>query len=278
MANDKREELEKRVQRKFVEHAVFRWESAVVIALTLVSAATLFLFKDASFVPDSAWMWTMLAGLLAEGGLIASSLTDKQLFQKVMAEALRRDFDPKTITDRRLRAQFEEALDYRTRIEAAIQEQPDGLLKDELLNTFSQIDDWLEHIYNLTHKLSRYRAQQQKIERDKARAQQRIENLQTDFITEDDPTVKKQMMATIKSLQRQLETLAGVENAMQRAQLQVDNSLAHLGTIYSQTLLMNAREIDSGRANRLRQEIAEEVIELGDVLLAMDEVYAVETI
>lgn len=273
MANDKREELEKRVQRKFVEHAIFRWESAVAISLTLVLAA---LSAFTPILPDSATLWVILAGLLAEGGLIASSLTDKQLYQKVMAEALRRNFDPKTISDRALRQQFVDALDYRTRIETAIQEQPDGLLRDELLHTFSQIDDWLEHVYNLTQKISRYRQRQQKISQDKARAQRRIEELQVEFIAEDDPAVKQQMMATIHSLQRQLETLAGVENTMQRAQLQIDNSLAHLGTIYSQTLLLNAREIDSSRANRLRQEISEEVIELGEVLLAMDEVYAIE--
>lgn len=276
MSNDKREELEKRVQRKFVEHALFRWESAVIVGLTVFLSALAVFLGDVGFVPHPGWILT--AGALAEAGLIASSLTDKQLYQKVMAEALRRDFDSKTIADRKLRLQFEEALDYRTRIENAIQEQPDGLLKDELFNTFGQIDDWLEHIYNLTQKLSRYRQRQQKISQDKARAQQRIEDLQTEFIGEDDPAVKKQMMATVQSLKRQLDTLAGVENAMQRAQLQIDNSLAHLGTIYSQTLLMNAREIDSGRANRLRQEIAEEVTELGEVLLAMDEVYTAEAI
>lgn len=275
MANDKREELEQRVKRKFVEHALFRWESAVAISLTLVLAA---LAAFTPLLPDSATLWIVLAGLLVEAGLIASSLTDKELYQKVMAEALRREFDPKTIADRRLRAQFDEALDYRARIENAIQEQPDGLLRDELLNTFGQIDDWLEHIYNLTLKLSRYRERQQKITQDQTRAQRRVEDLQTEFIAEDDPAVKQQMMATIQSLQRQLDTLAGVENAMQRAQLQIDNSLAHLGTIYSQTLLMNAREIDSSRARRLRQEIAEEVTELTDVLLAMDEVYSAEAI
>jgi hypothetical protein len=273
MANDKREELEQQVKRKFVEHALFRWESAVAISLTLVLAA---LAAFTPLLPDSATLWIILAGLLVEAGLIASSLTDKELYQKVMVEALRREFDPKTIADRNLRQQFQQALDYRTRIEHAIQEQSDGLLKDELLNTFGQIDDWLDHIYTLTQKLSRYRERLPKINQDRARAQRRIEELQTEFIIEEDETVKKQMMATIHSLQRQLETLAGVENTMQRAQLQIDNSLAHLGTIYSQTLLMEARGIDSSRARRLRQEISDEVTELGEVLLAMDEVYTAE--
>jgi hypothetical protein len=39
-------------------------------------------------------------------------------------------------------------------------------------------------------------------------------------------------------------------------------------------MLVGAKDIDSGRAKRLRQEISEEVQELDNILVAMDEVYA----
>ena len=61
---------------------------------------------------------------------------------------------------------------------------------------------------------------------------------------------------------------------MQRAELQLETTMTALGTIYSQTMLVGAKDIDSGRAKRLRQDIDSEVSELDDVLLAMDEVYA----
>jgi outer membrane protein TolC len=77
-------------------------------------------------------------------------------------------------------------------------------------------------------------------------------------------------------LQRQLDTLASLDDTIQRAKLQLENSLTSLGTIYSQTMLVDAKDIDSGRARRLRQEIADEVTELHDVLIAMDEVYSAE--
>ncbi len=274
MANEKREELEKRVKRAYVENAFFRWESAVIISLTVVLAALSALNLGVDFLP--AWAW-LLAGLLIEGGLVASSLTDKQLYQKIMAEALHREFDPKHIDDKALREQFLKAINYRRRIESAIQEQPDNLLKDELQQAASQIDNWIEHIYNLAQKISRYRQRQQEIERDKARAQRRIQELEQEMILEDDEAVKKQMVVTIQGLQQQLSTLSGVENTMQRAELQIENSLAHLGTIYSQALLVDAKDIDSSRAKRLRQEISDEVTELNEVLLAMDEVYTAES-
>ncbi len=275
MANEKREELEKRVKRAYVENALFRWESAVIISLTVILAVlSIPNIGLTDFLPTWAWL---LAGLLSEAGLVASSLTDKQLYQKIMAEALHREFDPKHIDDKALREQFLKAVNYRRRIETAIQEQPDNLLKDELQQAASQIDNWIEHIYNLAQKISRYRQRQQEIERDKARAQRRIQELEQEMILEDDEAVKKQMVVTIQGLQQQLSTLSGVENTMQRAELQIENSLAHLGTIYSQALLVDAKDIDSSRAKRLRQEISDEVTELNEVLLAMDEVYTAES-
>jgi hypothetical protein len=275
MASEKREELEKKVQRAFVEHAFLRWESAVIIALTLIlTAVSAF---DVLALPGWSPYVIFLLGALIEAGLVASSLTDKDLYRKVMHDALRQEFDPRLIADKGLRSQFQEAINYRSRIETAIQEQPDNLLKDELMQTAGQIDDWLEHIYNLAQKISRYRSREQVIERDRLRAQRRLEQLQQELVLETDPAVRRQMEETMQGLQQQLDTLEGVQNTIQRAELQIENSLAHLGTIYSQTLLVDAKDIDSRRAQRLRQEISDEVTELNEVLLAMDEVYAGES-
>jgi hypothetical protein len=42
-------------------------------------------------------------------------------------------------------------------------------------------------------------------------------------------------------------------------------------------MLAGAKDIDSSRARRLRHEIAGEVTELNELLLAMDEVYTAES-
>jgi hypothetical protein len=78
-------------------------------------------------------------------------------------------------------------------------------------------------------------------------------------------------------MERQLETLHALAGTIQRARLQFENSLVHLGTIYSQTMLVDAKDIDSGRAKRLRHEITEEVSELNDLLVSMDDVYNAES-
>ena len=64
-----------------------------------------------------------------------------------------------------------------------------------------------------------------------------------------------------------------LQNSMQRAELQLEHTLTAMGTIYSQLLLVGAKDVDSGRVRRLREEVAEEVNGLQDVLDSMDEVY-----
>lgn len=272
MSDNVRTELEKKVIKAHVEHAIFRWESATTIAATIIAMVGTAV-SDLPFAPAIA----LAIGLTIEGIIVASSLTDQELKRKIEHELTKRKFDVNHIGDKHLQEQFIQALDYQKRIETAIDEQPDSLLKDELIQTSVQMDDWLGNMYNLAEKIARYRKRQDSITRDKNRAWQRIKELEKEYEFESNPAVKKQVQDTINGLQQQHNALDNVENTMQRAELQLENSLAHLGTIYSQALLVDAKDIDSSRARRLRQEIDEEVIELNDVLLAMDEVYAQES-
>jgi hypothetical protein len=53
----------------------------------------------------------------------------------------------------------------------------------------------------------------------------------------------------------------------------MDSTLTAMGTIYSQLLIVGVKDIDSGRAQRLREDISEQVKQLQDVVSSMDEVY-----
>ena len=274
MAENGREPIQKRVQKAIFQESFFRWESAVIISLALllsvISNATDFL----SLIP--AWVW-LLGGAAAEAGLVYSSITDPEFGRQVVAKLLRDDFHPERLGDKELQKQMNEALDYRGRIEAAIREKDDSLLKDELNQTATQIDEWLEHIYGLARRIDKYQQEQKILARDRQRAETRIHELESEHALEPDPAVRQQIEVTLESLRRQIATLDNLENTIQRAQLQLENSLSNLGTIYSQTMLAGAKDIDSSRARRLRHEIADEVTELNDMLLAMDEVYTAES-
>lgn len=266
-----REALEKRAQNAIIQESFLRWESALVISLTLLLAV--FGPNLVEFIP---WWGWLLGGSIAEAALVASSISDPEFGRRVVAKLLRREFRPERLQDPRLQQQINEALDYRSRIEKGIREREDSLLKDELSQTAGQIDEWLENIYDLAQRIDRYQQEREVLQRDRTRTETRIGQLQQRLSKEENPAVRQQIEATLASMQRQLNTLNTLNDTIQRARLQLENSLVHLGTIYSQTMLVDAKDIDSGRARRLRQEISEEVTELGDVLLAMDEVYRAE--
>jgi hypothetical protein len=216
----------------------------------------------------------LLGGLAAEGALVYSALTDPEFGRKVAADVLRKEFEPQRLHDPYVQERMSEALDYRVRIEKAIRQQDDSLIKDELSQTAAQMDEWLEHIYNLALRIDRYRQERDVLERDEKRTSLRINELEQQLSAEGNPAIQAQITTTLESKKRQLATLEKLRDTIRRAELQLETSHSQLATIYSQTMLVDAKDIDSGQARRLRLEISEEVDEIQDILLAMDEVYA----
>ncbi len=270
-----RQVLEERVQKAIWQESVVRWESGVVLALTAILTTFSALgLPLVDFVPFWAWL---VGGLVAEAGLVYSSVLDPEFGRRVVAKMLKDEFKPERLKDKKLQRQMNEALDYRSRIEKGIRERTDSVLRDELMETAGQIDDWLENIYDLAQRVDRYQEEREILHRDHVRAESRVTQLEADLAQAQDPTVKEQIQTTLHSFQQQLQTLQTLEATIQRARLQLENSLTHLGTIYSQTMLVDAKDIDRGSARRLRHEIAEEVTELNDLLVSMDDVYKAES-
>lgn len=276
MANDKHKELQKQVQEAIIQESFFRTESAILIGATLITTVLSGLGLLPGFlniIPPWGWL---LGGSVIEALIVYSSMSDPEFGRQVAAKLLQSNFKPGRIRDKQLNQGIKEALEYRSRIEQSIREGKDSLLKDELTQTASQIDDWLENMYDLAVRIDRYQQDRQILERDRQRNTSRIQQLKHQLQIEVNESVKSQIQSTLSSMERQQQTIRTLNDTIQRARLQFENSLVHLGTIYSQTVLFDAKDIDSGRAKRLRQEIEEEVIGLNDTLLAMDEVYQTE--
>jgi len=275
MAEKAKKPLEERAQKAIFKEAFMRPESAVAIALTLI-LTTLSALNISIFGSAPAPLW-LLGGAILESVIIYSSVTDPQFAKEAVAKLLRSEYDPERLRDKRLRRQINEALDYRRRIEKALREEGDSIIMLEFREAAGQIDEWLGHMYDLALHIDKYQQERGVLERDRKRAESRLKQLQREYKTSDNPAVKKQIQLTTEGIQRQLDTLDKLNETIHRARLQLENSLVHLGTIYSQTMLVDAKDIDKSRARRLRQEISEEVTEIGDLLAAMDEVYAADS-
>ena len=262
------DELRKRAFWAMVNHAFFRFESAFIIGLTIVLT---FLFPQ-PFPFWQPWYWVVL-GVIAEGLIVVSTLTDVEEGRKAVAAMLQEQFNPGVLQSRALRERIAKGLEYREGIEKVIRQARSGVLRSHLEDDAREVDRWLDHVYRLAQRLDNY-FQDKVIKQDMGSVPSSIKNFRARLKLEDNPTVREQMEKTIAQKEAQWEALQRLQDTMEKAEFQLEATLTSLGTVYSQMRNIEAKDVDSGHAARLSQDIADQVAGLEDIELAMDEVYA----
>ncbi|MCB9121393.1 MAG: hypothetical protein H6640_16830 [Caldilineaceae bacterium] len=261
-----RSEVQKQARNNILQYAVFRWESAAVIALTLI---VYFLAPGPLGLPRELWL---VLGLVALGLVIYSSISDADTNARVLLDLYQEKFDPKQIKDKALRKELEEALEYQRRIEMQVRKQQPGLIRDRLEDAANQLSEWVSNIYQLALRLDAYQADDL-LARERNDLPQELQKLTAQRQREQNAGVQQQLDQVIASKSTQWQTLRQLDARMQQAQLQMDQSLTALATVYSQVQLLNAEAINSGRAERLRSDIQEQVQRLDDLVASLNEVY-----
>jgi hypothetical protein len=218
-----------------------------------------------------SWGWILL-GLIALGLIIYSSLTDADANAKVLLDVFQEQFNPNTIRDSDLRAKVNTALEYQRRIETQIRQQNSGLIRDRLNDTASQITDWLSNIYKLALRIDAYQ-RDDLLARDRTNTPKELDQLMGQRRYEKDPKVQQQLDSLISSKRSHWQSLQDLDSRMKEAELQMDQSVTALATIYSQIQLVDAQSIDSGSAERLQADIREQVARLNDLVSSINEVY-----
>jgi hypothetical protein len=268
-----RENLEKQARRAMLRNALLNWRVLLPMAAgpLLAIADTLLNLTPAT---DFAWLWAIGGISLAVISFVIS-LRDPGRGADVVADMLREEFRPEALKSRDLQAKLNEALDYYRKMMRLIEERSaSSMLTDELVNIADQMDEWIREIYDIAVRIdnspneARQRAQNIK------RTQTQLRTMELKFAQEEDPDVRAEMQRNLDSLRYKLQTLENIAETNTRALLILDNQLTNMSTIYLQATLMGAKEIDNSRAQRLREEIAQEVQSLDDILLTMEEIYA----
>jgi len=265
--------LQNKARNAMIEYSLLRWESAVVISLTVLLAIFSFLYRASAVIPDWLWIVWLLVGVTCEALIIFTSLKDPETGRRVRDRILHETSEPESLNDKLLREKIARALDYRSRIEAAIRQRDD---RESLNEIAVQVDGWIETIYRIAQGLDRYQDERKVLDTDKNRVEERIRQLEKSLQVETDSKVKEQIGVTIERMKGQYDIIQSLERTMERANLQLEQTLSALGTIYSQIILIEAKDIDDVSARQLRQEITDEVTGLGYLLSAMDQLYAPE--
>jgi hypothetical protein len=261
------ERIEREASRALLKNAIFRIESALMVGGAIL--ASVFLPEVISWIPWFAWP---VLGVFGELAIIVTSLTDKAEQKKVAESLFREKYNASGIRDRRLQEKLKEAEQYRQRIQSVVEQQKSGILRDRLVGTTAQVYDWIANMVALARRIDEYRTDQI-TRRDLTNVPKDIERLKWRLDRETDPRVREQMTTTMASSQQHLAALRELHGRMERADLQLDHSLAALGTVYSQMLLIGSKDVDSDRAERLGDDIRGEVMALQDLVDSLNEVY-----
>jgi len=262
-----RTELERRAWRAMLSFAIFRLESALIIAVTII---LIFLFPT----PFSWWQWWywLVIGAVAEALIIYTSLSDPALAQKVVADMLRGEFNARELRSAKYRDKVQKALEYREHIEGLIRQSRQGVLRSHLEEDARRITEWVANVFGLARRLDAYESDEI-IKRDTHSVQSALKEFEARLRLEDDEAVRQQMQEAIRSKKTHWDNLQRLQNTMEKAEFQLENTLSAMGTVYAQLQLIGAKDVDSTHARNLRDDIAAQVAALQDIVETMDEIY-----
>lgn len=266
-----RNELQKEAQSLLTQYAFFRWENAVLIA----GALLLTVLYPRPLPGWPFWGW-VLVGLVGVVAIVYSSLTDTEANARILLELIQEESNPREIRDETLRQDVERALEYQRRIEIQVQKQRPGVMRDRLEETAGQLSDWMSNIFALAKRLDAYKADNL-LRRERQTVPDEVKMLDVRLQQETRSATRQQMQEVLAAKRHQLQSLQALDTRMQQAQLSMEQSLTALATVYSQLQLISIQDINSGKAERLRSDIQEQVNRLNDLVSSINAVYDYNT-
>ncbi len=265
-----RQQVRNRVFGTLLMNALFRWETFVTLLITMI----LFLFVNDINILGlewQPWFWLVL-GAITQGVLVISALTDPEEAEKALARQFEAQYDISAIRSTVSRQKLNEALEYRRNMLKLV-DRHQAAMKVQLRQTVNDVNDWIAHMYDLARHIDMFEANDI-VERDLKAVPQRIEKVKQRIALERDERVRQDLESQLRQLETQQANLEATMSSVRRASIQLESTLASLGTIYAQMSLLGTKDVDSGRTQRLRLEIQDQVAGLQDTIDAMTDVQA----
>jgi hypothetical protein len=165
----------------------------------------------------------------------------------------------------------ERAIGYRRRLQSLIKSRRRGPLSDWMAAILPKLEGWEERVGQLADRLVNFEADKL-IQRDIKEVPTNIARMQALWEAEADVAMRAQIERTLGGYKEQQTQLEALTKLMRRTRFVLDDTLASMGTIYSQVQVLDAMDIDSARAAQISEEIQAQVDRLSDVLSAYSDV------
>ena len=266
------------IRKAILDRALYSVPNALIIGLFIIAFGMLAFL----IFPLLGWSFgfgvlvsfgsTAMLALIVEAIFLYFSISNEKSHAQAVANLFKVNFTPVTIQNKNLKAKLDKALEYWSLIDDAVNNVPQGVLRDRLESTTQEVTHWLQAVYNLAERVDKFELNNV-IKRDLENVPREIQTYKKRLREEDNPEVHRQLEKTIADKERHLQTLQNLQNNMEKADYQLESTISSLGTIYSQLLLVGSKDESGSRISRLQEEVSEQVHRLEDLTEAMDEVY-----
>lgn len=270
-----RKKLERDATQAILINAFFRWESALILAVTII-LTVFFAILGSVFIPyiggPVLGIGVFAAGMVAETAFLLKSLFDERRAAGAVSKLFKKEFNPARLNSRKSRQRLKKAQTYIMEVESAIAKTPQGPIRDRMTRTIESMQKWVEAIYRMSTRIDAYEGDRI-ISQDLRSVPVAIANLRRKLAVENDPPVREQIERTIADKERQMEQLTRLKNTIERAEYQMESTLSAMGTVYAQLQMLGTARDSEEIINRLQDNIDEQVDSLQDLNDAMDEMY-----
>lgn len=269
MTNDPRnvrEDLRQKGLTQMLTSAVTSWESAVLIAFSLIMAAV----NVQLFPGMQSWMW-LAFGAVAEIVYIIARMNDPIANQQAVSQMFMEQYDWRDIRNTFARDKVRKAYEYKQNIDNYVSKQV-GAMRESLSQTATAVNDWVALIWRLAKGIDQFESNDV-VNRDRMQARTQLDNLQRRLRAETDEGVRHELEDAIRAQTQLVDSLKQIESNTKRSEIRMEKTVSQLSNIYTQMQLISSRQLDNSSARRIQDSIREEINELADIVSAMDDVY-----
>lgn len=169
-----------------------------------------------------------------------------------------------------LQSKVNSARMYQRQINGMAQTAKSPLKKSHLNDLATQVSEWVGSVEAMAKQVDDFH-RNEVIQNDLQSVPASVQSLMRQLTTEHDPAVQAQIERTLKARAGQLKALESLQSRIRQSEVQLESTIAAIGTIYSQALAIQSTN-QIADYDHLSKEVDEQARTLRDQLEALEEV------
>jgi chromosome segregation ATPase len=266
-----RAEIQRKATGAFLQYALFRLESAVIVAGTIILAGIAYAGDGHVWVLPW-WLWLIL-GLAGWVAIIVSSVTDPDTSAKVLSQMLQARLDVTKIKDKTLRERAKAMGQYIRSAETDLYKLKNSTKQPVFEEAVEDIYTWVQQGTLFARYVDTY-GRDYRLDERRAELPRKIETLVARLRYEKNPDIIERLNQEMATLGRDLQNLKLLDAQVQQAEPQLGQMLTALARVASELHVIAGEDaLAQDHMDHLRQEIQRYLGQMTDLANQMEQLY-----